>query len=104
MLKETRIELFSALKQPRILVMRHLTEVGDAGMYTSGQLRMHQTDVFPIRYRNFLMACAALMSQQIQSIYFALLDDPFPPGVRNLQRWLEAAWKEGVQRSNLKGY
>ncbi|KAG0706334.1 peptidase family C78-domain-containing protein [Suillus ampliporus] len=46
-------------------------------------------------YRNFLMACAALMDQQIQSIYYALLDDPFPPGVRNLQRWIEAAWKEG---------
>ncbi|KAG1749073.1 peptidase family C78-domain-containing protein [Suillus paluster] len=46
-------------------------------------------------YRNFLMACAALMNQQIQNIYYALLDDPFPPGVRNLQRWIEAAWKEG---------
>jgi hypothetical protein len=49
-----------------------------------------------LRYRNFLMACATLMDQQIQSIYFALLDDPFPPGVRNLQRWIEAAWKEGA--------
>jgi hypothetical protein len=49
-----------------------------------------------VRYRNFLMACAALMDQQIQSIYFALLDDPLPPGVRNLQRWIEAAWKEGI--------
>ncbi|KAG1835721.1 peptidase family C78-domain-containing protein [Suillus variegatus] len=48
-------------------------------------------------YRNFLMACAALMDQQIQTIYFALLDDPFPPGVRNLQRWIEAAWKEGAK-------
>lgn len=42
------------------------------------------------------MACAALMDQQIQSIYFALLDDPFPPSVRNLQHWIEAAWKEGA--------
>ncbi|KAG2041522.1 peptidase family C78-domain-containing protein [Suillus americanus] len=53
-------------------------------------------------YRNFLMACAALMDQQIQSIYFALLDDPFPPGVRNLQRWIEAAWKEGYDREGAK--
>ncbi|KAG2348536.1 DUF1671-domain-containing protein [Suillus weaverae] len=53
-------------------------------------------------YRNFLMACAALMDQQIQNIYFALLDDPFPPGVRNLQRWIEAAWKEGYDREGAK--
>jgi hypothetical protein len=53
-------------------------------------------------YRNFLMACATLMDQQIQSIYFALLDDPFPPGVRNLQRWIEAAWKEGYDREGAK--
>ncbi|KAG1858383.1 peptidase family C78-domain-containing protein [Suillus subalutaceus] len=53
-------------------------------------------------YRNFLMACAALMDQQIQSIYFALLDDPFPPSVRNLQRWIEAAWKEGYDREGAK--
>lgn len=44
------------------------------------------------------------MSQQIQNIYFALLNDPLPPGVRNLQRWIEAAWKEGVQQLNLKAY
>lgn len=53
-------------------------------------------------YRNFLMACAALMDQQIQNIYFALLDDPFPPGVRNLQRWIEAAWQEGYDREGAK--
>lgn len=53
-------------------------------------------------YRNFLMACAALMDQQIQSIYFALLDDPFPPSVRNLQRWIEAAWKEGYDLEGAK--
>jgi hypothetical protein len=41
------------------------------------------------------MTCAALMDQQFQTIYFALLDDPLPPGVRNLQRWLEDAWKRG---------
>lgn len=53
-------------------------------------------------YRNFLMACAALMDQQIQNIYFALLDDPFPPSVRNLQHWIEAAWKEGYDREGAK--
>jgi hypothetical protein len=50
------------------------------------------------------MTCAALMCQQIQTIYFPLLDDPFPPGVRNLQRWIEAAWKEGAPQSNLELY
>lgn len=28
-------------------------------------------------------------------IYFPLLDDPIPPGVRNLQSWIEQAWHEG---------
>ncbi|KIK98829.1 hypothetical protein PAXRUDRAFT_823439 [Paxillus rubicundulus Ve08.2h10] len=46
-------------------------------------------------YRNFLMACAALVDQQIESLYFPLLEDPLPPGVRNLQRWIETAWKQG---------
>jgi hypothetical protein len=47
------------------------------------------------RYRNFLMVCTALMEQHQQSMYFAQLDFPIPPGVKNLQRWIEAAWKSG---------
>jgi len=46
-------------------------------------------------YRNFLMTCAALMDQQSQTTYFPHLDAPLPPGVRNLQHWLEDAWKLG---------
>jgi len=46
-------------------------------------------------YRNFLMACTALIDQQIQPLYFPLLDDPWPPGVRNLQRSIELAWQNG---------
>ncbi|KAJ7771761.1 peptidase family C78-domain-containing protein [Mycena metata] len=46
-------------------------------------------------YRNFLMACTALMDQQIQPMYFPLLDDPISPSVRNLQQWIEDAWKVG---------
>ncbi|KAJ7197208.1 peptidase family C78-domain-containing protein [Mycena pura] len=46
-------------------------------------------------YRNFLMACASLMDQPFQLMYFPLLDDPIPPGVRNLQRIIEDAWKAG---------
>jgi len=42
------------------------------------------------------MACAALMSQGQQPLYFPLLDTPVPPSVRNLQSWIESAWKEGV--------
>ena len=36
------------------------------------------------------------MDQQIQPLYFPLLDDPIPPGVRNLQVWIENAWNDGV--------
>ncbi|KAJ7074213.1 DUF1671-domain-containing protein [Mycena amicta] len=46
-------------------------------------------------YRNYLMACTALMDQQIQPLYFPLLDDPIPPSVSNLQRIIEEAWKAG---------
>ncbi|KAF8184941.1 peptidase family C78-domain-containing protein [Mycena galopus ATCC 62051] len=46
-------------------------------------------------YRNFLMACTALMDQQMQPMYFPLLDSPSPPSVRNLQQWIEGAWDDG---------
>ncbi|KAJ6606550.1 peptidase family C78-domain-containing protein [Mycena vulgaris] len=46
-------------------------------------------------YRNFMMVCTSLMDQQVQPMYFPLLDDPTPPGVRNLQQWIEEAWKAG---------
>ncbi|KAI1796022.1 peptidase family C78-domain-containing protein [Ganoderma leucocontextum] len=46
-------------------------------------------------YRNYLMACAALMDQQIQPMYFPLLDTPSTPGVRNLQILIERAWRDG---------
>lgn len=48
------------------------------------------------RYRNFLMACTALADQHICPEYFSVLDHPIPPGVRNLQLWLEDAWKRGT--------
>jgi hypothetical protein len=51
--------------------------------------------IIPTRYRNFLMACAALMDQKIQPMYFDLLDSPIPPGVRHLQQWIENAWANG---------
>lgn len=41
------------------------------------------------------MACAGLMNQTQQPLYFPLLDSPLSPSVRNLQAWIEAAWKEG---------
>jgi hypothetical protein len=53
------------------------------------------------RYRNYEMACAALMDQTEQPLYFPLLDSPIPPGVRNLQRWVEAAWNDGRFSQNL---
>ncbi|KAF8527041.1 peptidase family C78-domain-containing protein [Gautieria morchelliformis] len=53
-------------------------------------------------YRNFLMACTALINQTTQPLYFPLLDDPLPPGVRNLQYWIEDAWADGFDRDGAK--
>ncbi|KAH9484175.1 Zinc finger-containing ubiquitin peptidase 1 [Psilocybe cubensis] len=56
-------------------------------------------------YRNFLMACASLMNQTQQPLYFPLLDFPLSPSIRNLQTWIEAAWSEGFDnegRTELK--
>jgi len=44
------------------------------------------------------MACIALMEQTKQSGYVKLLEKPIPPGVDNLQRWIENAWELGVFR------
>lgn len=49
----------------------------------------------PCRYRNFLMACACLMAHPLQPMYFPLLDTPTSPSIRNLQAWIEDAWKKG---------
>ncbi|KAG6869075.1 hypothetical protein C0993_003395 [Termitomyces sp. T159_Od127] len=46
-------------------------------------------------YRNFQMACAALMDQNIQPDYSTLLSGPPSPGVRDLQQWIEDAWNAG---------
>jgi hypothetical protein len=35
------------------------------------------------------------MNQKQQPLYFPLLDSPISPSIRNLQVWIEAAWKEG---------
>ncbi|KAI0670529.1 peptidase family C78-domain-containing protein [Trametes maxima] len=49
-------------------------------------------------YRNYLMACVALMDQQQQPLYFPLLDAPKPPGIRNMQETIEEAWRNGFDR------
>jgi len=41
------------------------------------------------------MSCTALMSQDVQLSYAPQLVDEPGPGVRNLQRWIEAAWSAG---------
>ncbi|KZS99169.1 DUF1671-domain-containing protein [Sistotremastrum niveocremeum HHB9708] len=46
-------------------------------------------------YRNFLMACIPLLDQSDQPGYAPLLLQTRPPGVRNLQHWIEDAWKDG---------
>jgi hypothetical protein len=41
------------------------------------------------------MACAVLMVQPFEPLYFPLIDEPISPGIRNLQRWIELAWGFG---------
>lgn len=41
------------------------------------------------------MACAALIAQTEQPLYYPQLDHPLPPGVHNLQRWIHDAWEDG---------
>lgn len=36
------------------------------------------------------------MCQEQQPLYLHLLDTPSPPSVRNLQSWIESAWKDGM--------
>lgn len=49
------------------------------------------------------MACTALMEQPFEPTYLSLLDDgASPPSIRNLQRDLEAAWKEGYDKIGAK--
>ncbi|THH32960.1 hypothetical protein EUX98_g1181 [Antrodiella citrinella] len=49
-------------------------------------------------YRNFSMTCSALMAQTEQPLYFPLIEHPVPPGVRNLQLWIEDAWSKGFDQ------
>ena len=44
------------------------------------------------------MACTALMEQTAQPGYVKLLKKPIPPGIGNLQRWIENAWDLGAFR------
>ena len=44
------------------------------------------------------MVCVTLMEQTVQPGYVKLLTKPIPPGVDNLQRWIEDAWDLGVSR------
>ncbi|KAI9064277.1 DUF1671-domain-containing protein [Trametes sanguinea] len=55
-------------------------------------------------YRNYLMACAALMDQQRQPMYLPLLHSPPPPGLRNLQLTLEEAWKNDYDEDGAREY
>jgi hypothetical protein len=68
--------------------------VGVAGLWVPRTYK-HYLSFCLLSYRNFLMACAALMVQPFQPTYFPLLDHPLSPGVRNLQRMIEAAWEKG---------
>jgi hypothetical protein len=68
---------------------------GVAGLSAPRNHKHYYLSFYLLSYRNFLMACAALMVQPLQPTYFPLLDHPLPPGVRNLQRMIEAAWEQG---------
>ncbi|KAI0256488.1 peptidase family C78-domain-containing protein [Lactifluus subvellereus] len=54
-------------------------------------------------YRNFMMACAALMDQRIQPAYSSLLGAPTLPGVNNLKVWIEEAWGRGYDPEGAQG-
>ena len=86
-----------AMNVPLSSTLSHGISAGGAGKLTSFITLPIINLLFS--YRNFLMACSALMDQQVQPMYFPLLDQPLSPGVRNLQRWIEEAWKAGKQTS-----
>ncbi|KAL0947347.1 hypothetical protein HGRIS_013464 [Hohenbuehelia grisea] len=49
-------------------------------------------------YRNFVMACTALLEQRSRPEYHHPLQHPTPPSVKNLQRWIEDAWEHGFDQ------
>lgn len=71
--------------------------VGDVGeLYSNSDPFSY---LLQFRYRNFLMACAVLMVQPFEPMYFPLIDGPIPPGIQNLQKWIESAWEAGMRMS-----
>jgi hypothetical protein len=78
-----------------IQTVKHGTWAGAAGKLFCITCNDVFLQISVARYRNFLMACGALMNQKQQPLYFPLLDSPISPSIRNLQVWIEAAWKEG---------
>jgi len=81
------------MKRLFILVENYGTLDGDAGKPPYPIL--HTSMLILPSYRNFLMACSALMTQTQQPLYFPMLESPLPPSIRNLQSWIEAAWRDG---------
>ncbi|TBU65997.1 peptidase family C78-domain-containing protein [Dichomitus squalens] len=71
----------------------------ETAVYIQGE---HWDRTWGCGYRNYLMACAALMNQQLQPDYFPLLDTPSSPGVRNLQILIERAWRDGYDEEGAK--
>ena len=59
--------------------------------------RMHISSNSVTRYRNYLMLCSALLSQQTRPEYHSLIiNNSRRPGVRNLQRLIKEAWDAGT--------
>jgi hypothetical protein len=59
--------------------------------------RMHNSSNSVTRYRNYLMMCSALLSQQTRPEYHSLImNNSRRPGVRNLQRLIKEAWDAGT--------
>ncbi|KAL5635022.1 hypothetical protein ACGC1H_002901 [Rhizoctonia solani] len=81
---------------------RALARPGSAGGALCSPLVTHYgTELWDLGwgcgYRNFLMVCSALAAQDIRPEYRSLLMDDIrgPPGVRNLQLWIEDSWRRG---------
>ncbi|KAG8736815.1 hypothetical protein FRC12_017433 [Ceratobasidium sp. 428] len=87
------------------LLKQALERSGSGGALCVPQVVHYGTELWDLGwgcgYRNFLMACSALVAQDIRPEYQALLmgDACGPPGVRNLQVWIEDAWRRGESLS-----
>jgi hypothetical protein len=89
---------FSVMRRQFMSLLSFGTWGGDAGVFILHINPERRSLSFYDSYRNFLMACTALMEQSACPAYLPLLEGPPAPGVRHLQGWIEDAWSQGPCR------